>query len=70
MHIFLSRINEKLNQTLVKKIRYKTNQKGKKVVWPIMVLKYVNKYKGTEYPLTGFVPRYLLISRDVTVLLN
>ncbi|XP_070170869.1 uncharacterized protein [Polyergus mexicanus] len=67
---FSNGLNERLNQTLVNKIRCKINEKEKKIAWTTIAQECVNKYNDTEYSVTGFAPRYLLDGTNVTVLPN
>lgn len=67
---FSNGINERLNQTLVNKIRCKINEKKKKVAWTTIAQECVNIYNDTEHSVTGFAPRYLLDGTDVTILPN
>lgn len=67
---FSNGLNERLNQTLVNKIRCKINEKEKKIAWTTIAKECVNKYNDTEHSVTGFAPRYLLDGTNVTVLPN
>ncbi|KMQ86187.1 retroelement polyprotein [Lasius niger] len=67
---FSNGLNERLNQTLVNKIRCKINEKEKKIAWTTIAQECVNKYNDTEHSVTGFAPRYLLDGTNVTVLPN
>jgi len=65
---FSNGLNERLNQTLVNKIRCKTNEKGQKKAWTTVARECVNKYNETEHTVTGFSPKYLLDGTNVTAL--
>jgi len=62
-------LNERLNQTLVNKIRYKINEnKGKKSAWTTIAQDCTKKYNETEHTVTKFVPKYLLEGADIRIL--
>lgn len=65
---FSNGLNERLNQTLVNKIRCKINEKEKKTAWTTIAHECVKKYNETEHTATGFAPTYLLNGTDVTML--
>lgn len=65
---FSNGLNERLNQTLVNKIRCVINEKEKKMAWTIIAHNCVRKYNETEHTVTGFAPEYLLNGTDVTML--
>lgn len=65
---FSNGLNERLNQTLVNKIRCKMNEKEKKVAWTTVAQECVKKYNETEHTVTGFAPKYLLDGTDVSIL--
>lgn len=65
---FSNGLNERLNQTLVNKIRCKINEIGKKKTWTTIAQECVNKYNKTCHSVTGFSPSYLLYGQDNTVL--
>lgn len=64
---FSNGLNERLNQTLVNKIRCKMNE-GRRKAWTTIAQECVNKYNDTDHSVTGFAPRYLLYGTDVTIL--
>lgn len=67
---FSNGLNERLNQTLVNKIRCKINGDGKKKAWTTIAHECVEKYNRTNHTVTGYAPCYLLYGIDVTVLPN
>lgn len=67
---FSNGLNERLNQTLVNKIRCKMNEKEGKKAWTTVAKECVDKYNETEHSVTDFAPKYLLDGTDVTILPN
>lgn len=67
---FSNGLNERLNQTLVNKIRCKINEKNNKIAWTTIAHNCVEKYNNTEHTVTGFAPKYLLDGADVSFLPN
>ncbi|CAK1586183.1 unnamed protein product [Parnassius mnemosyne] len=67
---FSNGLNERLNQTLVNKIRCKINEKDTKVAWTTIAQNCVKKYNETEHTVTRYAPTYLLNGTDVTILPN
>lgn len=67
---FSNGLNERLNQTLVNKIRCKINENKQKVAWTTIAHDCVEKYNNTEHTVTGFAPKYLLDGTDVSYLPN
>jgi len=66
---FSNGLNERLNQTLVNKIRCKINEgEGGRKAWTTIARECVKKYNETEHTVTGFSPRYLLDGTDTSVL--
>ncbi|KAF0702337.1 Transposon Ty3-I Gag-Pol polyprotein [Aphis craccivora] len=65
---FSNGLNERLNQTLVNKIRCVINGKERKMAWTTIAHECVKKYNETEHTVTGFAPEYLLNGTDVTML--
>lgn len=58
---FSNGLNERLNQTLVNKIRCKINENDKrKLAWSTIAHACIKKYNETEHTVTGFSPEYLL----------
>ena len=65
---FSNGLNERLNQTLVNKIRCKINETDKKIAWTTIARECTQKYNETEHTVTGFAPAYLLEGKDVSIL--
>gem|GEM_PF-1416539 len=65
---FSNGINERLNQTLVNKIRCTINESEKKVAWTTIAQKVVKKYNETEHTVTKFAPKYLLEGENINIL--
>jgi len=63
---FSNGLNERLNQTLVNKIRCKINEEKKKRAWTSIARECVNKYNRLEHTITGFTPEYLLHGTDTS----
>ncbi|XP_048000465.1 uncharacterized protein LOC125237440 [Leguminivora glycinivorella] len=67
---FSNGLNERLNQTLVNKIRCKINESDAKIAWTTIAQNCVKSYNETEHTVTGFAPKYLLNGTDATILPN
>lgn len=68
---FSNGLNERLNQTLVNRIRCKLNENSNnKKAWTTIAHECVDKYNNTEHTVTGFAPKYLLDGTDVSFLPN
>lgn len=67
---FSNGLNERLNQTIVNKIRCKINEKHNKKTWTTVARECIDKYNETEHSVTGFAPKYLLDGTNVTLLPN
>lgn len=65
---FSNGLNERLNQTLINKIRCKINEKGGKKAWTTIARKCIDRYNKTEHTVTGFTPKYLLDGTDTSIL--
>lgn len=65
---FSNGLNERLNQTLVNKIRCSINENDKKTAWTTIAQKCVEKYNETEHTVTKFAPKYLLEGENVNIL--
>lgn len=65
---FSNGLNERLNQTLVNRIRCKINEGDKKTAWTTVAQKCVAKYNETEHTVTKFTPKYLLEGENVDIL--
>lgn len=57
---FSNGLNERLNQTLVNKIRCRLNETKRKSAWSRIAEECTNKYNETNHSVTGFSPKYLL----------
>lgn len=53
---FSNGLNERLNQTLVNKIRCKINEHDTKRAWTTVAHNCVQKYNETEHTVTGYAP--------------
>lgn len=67
---FSNGLNERLNQTLVNKIRCKIHENQNITAWTTIAHNCVNRYNETEHAVTGFAPRYLLDGTDVSYVPN
>lgn len=67
---FSNGLNERLNQTLVNKIRCKINEKPNTKAWTTIAHNCVDRYNNTEHTVTGFAPRYLLDGTDLLFIPN
>lgn len=67
---FSNGLNERLNQTLVNKIRCRINEKEETKAWTTIAQECVKKYNDTSHSVTGYSPNYLLYGNYVTVLPN
>lgn len=65
---FSNGLNERLNQTLVNKMRCKINQKNEKKSWTSIARECIEKYNETEHTVTGFAPVYLLEGKVTSIL--
>lgn len=65
---FSNGLNERLNQTIVNKIRCKINETKGKKAWTTIARDCVDKYNITEHSVTGFTPKYLLDGTDTSLL--
>ncbi|CAK9820258.1 hypothetical protein ANTPLA_LOCUS10518 [Anthophora plagiata] len=53
---FSNGLNERLNQTLVNKIRCRINEKEHNKAWTTSARECVDRYNRTEHTVTGFTP--------------
>lgn len=67
---FSNGLNERLNQTLVNKIRCKINERKDKIAWTTIAHECTERYNETEHSITGFSPKYLLQGKNVDILPN
>lgn len=65
---FSNGLNERLNQTLVNKIRCKYNEKETKTAWTTIAHECTKLYNETVHSVTKFTPKYLLEGEDVSIL--
>lgn len=65
---FSNGLNERLNQTLINKIRCKINESDKRTAWTTIAHECVLKYNETEHTVTKFSPKYLLDGETVNIL--
>lgn len=65
---FSNGINERLNQTLVNKIRCRINEKNGKIAWTTIAHECTQKYNETEHTVTGFSPTYLMEGKVINIL--
>lgn len=57
---FSNGLNERLNQTLVNRIRCKINERNDKIAWTTIAHECTQRYNETEHTVTGFSPIYLM----------
>lgn len=65
---FSNGLNERLNQTIVNKIRCKMNESKKKTNWSKIAEECRNRYNETNHSVTGFSPKYLLFGESTDML--
>jgi len=65
---FSNGINERLNQTIVNKIRCIMNESKGKTNWSKIAEEYRNTYNETNHSVTGFSPKYLLSGESTDLL--
>lgn len=65
---FSNGLNERLNQTLVNKIRCKINERKNKLAWTTAAHICVENYNNTEHTVTGFAPKYILDGTNISLL--
>lgn len=65
---FSNGLNERLNQTLINKIRCKVNESEGKFAWTTIAQKCVETYNKTDHTITKFAPKYLLEGENVNIL--
>lgn len=52
--------NERVNQTIVAKLRCKVNSSSKKIPWTKLLEQVTNEYNNLPHAVTGFPPAYLM----------
>jgi len=67
---FSNGLNERLNQTIVNKIRCRMNEKCNKKTWTSIAHDCIDKYNNTEHTVTSFAPKYLMEAKNVSLLPN
>lgn len=65
---FSNGLNERLNQTIVNKIRCKMNESKGKTNWSKIAEECRNRYNETNHSVTGFSPKYLLSGESTDML--
>lgn len=65
---FSNGLNERLNQTLVNKIRCTINETNDKIAWTTIAHKCTQRYNETEHTVTGFTPTYLMEGKVINIL--
>lgn len=65
---FSNGLNERLNQTLVNKIRCRINEENNKRAWTTIAHECTKIYNETEHTVTTFAPKYLLEGKDINIL--
>lgn len=61
-------LNERLNQTLVNKIRCKINERKDMIAWQTIAHECTQRYNETKYTVTGFSPIYLMEGKVTNIL--
>ncbi|UYV75754.1 hypothetical protein LAZ67_13001227 [Cordylochernes scorpioides] len=57
-------LNERLNQTIITRLRSKFNNlKGKSIPWTKLLDSVLNEYNNTPHSITGYTPTYLLYGK-------
>ena len=64
---FSNGLNERLNQTLVNRIRCKIQENVKRS-WPTIAKESTEEYNHTTHSVTKFSPAYLMFGRDISTL--
>lgn len=66
---FSNGLNERANQTLVNRMRFKIYEKGNRP-WCVIAQECVDDYNNTIHSSTGFSPAYLMTGKDQSFLPN
>lgn len=66
----LNGLNEKVNQTLVNRIRCKINSNKKKRNWTKIAEESVEEYNNTRHSVTEFAPNHLLYGKIIEIVLK
>ncbi|XP_039952490.1 uncharacterized protein LOC120769518 [Bactrocera tryoni] len=65
---FSNGLNERLNQTMINRIRCKYNEGETKTAWTTIAHECTKRYNETVHSVTKFSPKYLLEGDDVKIL--
>lgn len=65
---FSNGLNERLNQTLVNRIRCKINEESKRRAWSTIARECVDEYNKTVHTVNKFSPEYLLFGIDSPII--
>ncbi|XP_044737633.1 uncharacterized protein LOC123299331 [Chrysoperla carnea] len=65
---FSNGLNERLNQTIINKIRCRINENTEKKAWTTIAKECIDRYNETEHSTTSFTPKYLLDGTDTSPL--
>lgn len=63
-------LNERLNQTIVNRIRCKKNSPNESRSWPTLANEVISEYNNTPHSVTTFSPRFLLTGESVQIAPN
>jgi transposase InsO family protein len=53
-------LNERLNQTIINRLRCKINTQNKTKAWSTLALETINEYNNSTHSVTGFPPSFLM----------
>lgn len=65
---FSNGLNERLNQTLINRIRCKINEQKNNKAWTTIAKECVDEYNNTIHSSTGYAPKYLLYGDAKSIL--